>query len=594
MRIGSFHVALAILGSSVPLVPAFADCKIVELAELPITMSGMSPTVTTKINGAEAVFIADSGAFHSVITPASAARFKLKLRPAPFNFTMTGVGGTAEVSLTTVDEFTFANVPIPRVEFVVGGSEHGNGIVGLLGQNVFNRIADVEYDLANGAIRLMRPGDGCRKADLAYWATSVPYSVIDIAWATAASPHTKGTAFINGIQIRVMFDTGASTSMLSLGAARRAGVKPGGAGVVSAGSTHGVGRRSVESWIAPFSSFKIGGEEVRNTRLRIADIELRGADMLIGADFFLSHRIYVANGQEKLYFTYNGGPVFNLAASPVAQAGSEPSPEASPQSQDTPEEPTDAAGFSRRGTAYAARRDFEHAIADLTRACELEPNEAKYFYQRALARLNNRQLPLAMTDLDQALALKPDDLDALVARAKLRLASRDSSGSSFDLEAADRLAPKEAEIRLEMAEAYSHVDLFARAVAQYNLWIGTHEHDGRMAEAKNGRCWARALWGIDLDKALADCNAALRLSNNASQVLDSRGLVRLRLGDYDKSIADYDEALSLQPKNAWSLYGRGLGKLRKGMTAEGQTDIAAATALQPRIADEARKHGIVP
>ena len=30
--------------------------------------------------------------------------------------------------------------------------------------------------------------------------------------------------------------------------------------------------------------------------------------MLLGADFFLSHRIYVANSRDKLYFTYNGGP----------------------------------------------------------------------------------------------------------------------------------------------------------------------------------------------------------------------------------------------------------------------------------------------
>jgi tetratricopeptide (TPR) repeat protein len=592
MRIGSFHVALAILGSSVPLVPAFADCKIVELAELPITMSGMRPTVSTKINGADALFMIDSGAFDSVITPASAAQFKLKLRYDPHR--TEGVGGEAETSLTTVDVFTFANVPIRRVDFTVGGSEIGSGVAGVLGQNLLNRIADVEYDLANGAIRLMRPDDGCRKAELAYWATSKPYSVIDVDWVTARTPHTIGTAFINGTEIRVVFDTGASTSILGLRAAKRAGVTPDGAGVVRAGLTYGNGRRSVETWIAPFASFKIGGEEIRNTRLRIGDIWLRDADMLLGADFFLSHRIYVANRQDKLYFTYNGGPVFNLATSPVAQAGSDPSPEASPQSEDAPEEPTDAAGFSRRGAARAARRDFEHAIADLTRACELEPNEAKYFYQRAQAQMSNRQPSLAMADLDQALTLKPEDLDALVARAQLRFASQDSSGASSDLDAADRLAPKEANIRLTIADAYSHADLFARAVTQYDLWIGAHEEDGRMAEAKNGRCRARALWGDDLDKALADCNAALRLSHNYFQILESRGLVRLRLGDYDKSIADFDAALSLQPKNAWSLYGRGLGKLRKGMTAEGQTDIAAATALRPKIADEARKHGIVP
>jgi len=35
--------------------------------------------------------------------------------------------------------------------------------------------------------------------------------------------------------------------------------------------------------------------------------------MLIGADFFLSHRVYVASSQNRLYFTYNGGPVFDLS-----------------------------------------------------------------------------------------------------------------------------------------------------------------------------------------------------------------------------------------------------------------------------------------
>src|SRR5262249_5984948 len=52
-----------------------------------------------------------------------------------------------------------------------------------------------------------------------------------------------------------------------------------------------------------------------------------------------------------------------------------------------PNEPKDAAAFSRRGAASAARRDFVHAIADLTRACELDPNEPSYFYERGQAYL---------------------------------------------------------------------------------------------------------------------------------------------------------------------------------------------------------------
>jgi tetratricopeptide (TPR) repeat protein len=76
--------------------------------------------------------------------------------------------------------------------------------------------------------------------------------------------------------------------------------------------------------------------------------------------------------------------------------------------------------------------------------------------------------------------------------------------------------------------------------------------------------------------------------------LDSRALVRLRLGQYDKSIADYDASLRLNPRSAWSLYGRGVDRMRKGMTAEGRSDIDAALAIQPSIAEAARKYGIAP
>ena len=42
--------------------------------------------------------------------------------------------------------------------------------------------------------------------------------------------------------------------------------------------------------------------------------------MLLGSDFFLAHHIYVAYSQDKVYFTYNGGPVFDLNALPPARA----------------------------------------------------------------------------------------------------------------------------------------------------------------------------------------------------------------------------------------------------------------------------------
>jgi tetratricopeptide (TPR) repeat protein/predicted aspartyl protease len=581
-----------------------AGCKIAKIAELPVTMVNMHPMVTAQINGADAQFIADSGAFYSMLSPAAAAEFKLITYPAPFGLFVRGTGGSASVSVTKVKVFTLAGVPIHNVDFLVGGGDVGG--VGLLGQNVFS-IGDVEYDLAQGAIRLIRE-DGCKNANLAYWTTgtSQSYSMIEIESTSPRSPHTTGTATINGVAIRVMFDTGAYASVLSQRAAERAGVKIDSPGVVDGGFTRGVGQRPVKNWIAPFASFRLGDEEIRNTRLRIGDPGLDSADMLIGADFFLSHRIYVASRQHQLFFTYNGGAVFNLKALPAPEPPASDAPPAAdgpptsdgPRAPSAPDEPKDAAAYSRRGTAFAARRDFQHAIADLTRACELAPDEADFFYERGIARRDSGQPIPALADFDQALKIKFDHVPALAARAELRLQNGDAVAAVEDLDTAGRTAAKEADVRFRLGLDYQHADLMAQSAAQYDLWIAAHRDDARLGAALANTCWAKALLGQDLKTALRDCNSALdrlgKKNAGSAAILLSRGVVRLRLGDYDKAIADFDAALALRPNSAWSLYGRGIAKLRRAQAAEGGADMSAATAVSPAIAEDFARRGIGP
>lgn len=591
----------ALLCLSITSTCAFADgCKVGKIAEFPIAMVGLRPLMTAAINDVDVQFVVDSGAFYSMISTASAAELKLRTSPAPLGFYLTGVHGTADASIATAKTFTLAGVPLHNVEFLVGGSEAGAGSIGLLGQNVLH-TDDVEYDLGHGMVRLIT-AVGCKKTRLAYWVgNSTPYSVIDLAAEPDANSqrlsHTLSTAYINGVKIRVLFDTGAGNSMLSLKAAARAGIKPDSPGVVSAGESYGIGRSTFASYIAPVASFRIGDEETKNTRLRIGDINLDNADMLLGADFFLSHRIYVANSQDKLYFTYNGGPVFNLTTSnrPVT----EPAMDASAQQVNTAGAAIeDAADLSRRGAALASRREFDQAVTVLTRACELAPENPEYLYQRGMVYWQLKQPDPAMADFDQALTLKPNNLPTLIARAQLLIQRGDNDRAIADLDAADAIAPKEANERFQMAEAYERADRLAPANAQLTLWINSHADDARLPAALNSRCWNRALESADLPLAVKDCNAALKSADKSSpfyaKVADSRGLVFLRMGEYDKSIADYDAALKINAKNAWSLYGRGIDKLRKQKKSEGDGDIAQAMAVWPRVAEEFKRRGIVP
>jgi len=115
--------------------------------------------------------------------------------------------------------------------------------------------------------------------------------------------------------------------------------------------------------------------------------------------------------------------------------------------------------------------------------------------------------------------------------------------------------------------------------------------NGKDAFALNNRCWVRAVVG-DLQSALGDCNAALKVRPFFIDALDSRGLVFLKLGMYPNALADFDAALKLNAKFASSLYGRGLARQHTGQPALAAADLQAAAQLDPDIASEYKSWGV--
>lgn len=576
-------VALAIAS------PAAAACVYGKVAELPVTMRGLRPTITTQINGQDAKFVVDSGAFYSMVSEDAADRLGMKSAIAPAGLRIQGVGGhSAAAKVARAQTFGFAHATFNNVEFLVGGRDGSSETVGFLGQNVLGTF-DVEYDLANGFVRFFK-GTDCDKANLAYWSAGKALSRLTLKGASGAQVmKVLATAKVDGHDIDVVFDSGASTSVLSKPAAARAGVKPTSENTVSAGLTYGLFGGAIETWLAPFGSFAIGDEEIRNTQLRVANIEVPDADMLLGADFFLSHRILVSRSQRKIYFTYNGGPVFRLdREQKQVDAGDAPRLAVAA----APGDPKTAAEFSLRGAASLSRGGFAAAEADFGKAIELEPREARHYKDRARARLGGGRAVLAMADLAEALRLNPADTDALTTRGALYLASKDEASARADFEAAKRHAPADDELQIRIGQTYNAVGHYDAAIKEYDGWLAANPKADAVPQVLNERCWSRALLGKQLEAALADCDAALKRGGRNSAFMDSRGLVLLRMGRLDEAIAQYDAALKLQPKQGWSLYGRGVAKVRRGDKTGGEADIAAAKAARPGIADEAARLGV--
>jgi tetratricopeptide (TPR) repeat protein len=147
--------------------------------------------------------------------------------------------------------------------------------------------------------------------------------------------------------------------------------------------------------------------------------------MLVGADFFLSHRVFVANSQRKLYFTYNGGPVFKLDRS--GDAPPRPPSRLTPQ-RSMPD------GYRRRASASVARRDSATRKQTTEPAADLDPKTAQRM-DRATARLSLGRPVLALEDLSTAIELDPKNARALLLRGEdLSVRGRQGQArSNFDL-----------------------------------------------------------------------------------------------------------------------------------------------------------------
>jgi tetratricopeptide (TPR) repeat protein/predicted aspartyl protease len=567
---------------------AWADgCKLNSYGTLPVEMVGYQPTTVVKINGTDTRFMLDTGAFVNTMSKANADSLKLETRFAPVGFYITGVGGEANAEITKVKDFGLVGVTLHDIGFLVGGSDVGYG---LLGANLLD-FADLEIDLADGKVTLFRPED-CGNTVLAYWVKNGgSYNVVDLEPSKdSRDQRTFFSVTINGKKVRAQLDSGAGDTILSRSAAERVGIDLSAPGVKAGSHTSGIGAKLVKAWIVPVDSFSVGTETIQHSQMQVIDGTFGDddTDMLLGADFLLAHRMFIANGKGKAYFTYNGGRVFAFAAAPGDGDKSDVGNAADKESAT----PKTASDYALLGQAHLSRGEPNAAIADLNEAIRLAPDQADYYLARARTQLMLKQPDAALADLGQCLSLAPRNADALLLRAQVRFWRKDHEGAAADAAAANALVPAGSAQARSLADLYLSLGQPAVALPLFDDWIRLHGDDAMLGSALNQRCWARSLSNQMLDDALNDCREAIHRDGEKPNYLDSLGMVELRIGHYPESIKAYQQAIAGQKGSAWSHYGLGMAEIRNGQADAGNADLAAARALDPQIEALAGKYGL--
>jgi tetratricopeptide (TPR) repeat protein len=300
--------------------------------------------------------------------------------------------------------------------------------------------------------------------------------------------------------------------------------------------------------------------------------------------------------------------------------------------------------YNSRGIAYGRTKDINREIEDYTKAIEINPKDEWAFLNRGSAYLDIYKYDLAFADYAKAIEINPKSDQAHIIRGKAyrdlsyrrgddnaEEIAKNNERAHSDYSEAVRINPNNVEaLKLRGVSYFSLYRDYGHAVADYSEAIrldpdnseawslrghaylskGDTDHAiadySKAIQLKPGsyvlalRCEALAITG-QLQEALADCNAAVRLSSIEAPQRIHRGTVYLKLGQLDAAIADYDWVLarydrartpySPDHQDAMALYGRGLAKQRKGDLAGSGADIAAANK-RPGTAEEFARFGV--
>ena len=315
----------------------------------------------------------------------------------------------------------------------------------------------------------------------------------------------------------------------------------------------------------------------------------------------------------------------------------------------------DASALANRGVVERRLQQYDAALADFAAALRIEPNWTSVAVDRWAVLSQQNKVDAALGEAQAWSDARPNDAPAQLGRARLlwklkrKVEARAAVDASIAIDAtagafllrAQMIGSDDVALRLQALDRAVALDphlavaqrlrgytllvvqryddairAFGQAIADapddddaihgralaYQAWgkldlalddfgtlIGRHKDNWQYL---NTRCWLRATAGKMLQEALADCDAALKIKPDAPQALDSRGFVRLRLGQYDGAIEDYNAALRLRPLQPTSLLGRSIAERRRGEQDAAARDLARARGIDPKVEAEFAGYGL--
>ena len=222
------------------------------------------------------------------------------------------------------------------------------------------------------------------------------------------------------------------------------------------------------------------------------------------------------------------------------------------------EHPKDAFAYAWRADANirSSQPDGKKAIADITKAIELDSKNSRFYQTRAMLSAQIGDMNDAVEDLGSMIKLLPRDAHAYEVRGAMLALRGDLASALADLNQAIKLNPNYSSAYSDRSFVYGLTSDYKNAIADANTAIELAKKQKLplplMANAYGNR--ARAYMGLGkYSDALNDANVVIKCFSTSSRDYDMRAEIYDKLNKPDLAKADRAKAAELRanPKQDW-------------------------------------------
>jgi len=280
--------------------PADADdCTLKRVASVDMTIdSGGGVSVPMTIRGRNVDMLVDTGGYASMVTDSLAKELSLNFLRVSSRVRISMFGGLVIDHYVAVPDIDLGGLKADKLLMLVVPEGRLGNEQGTIAPDIL-RAYDVEFDFANAKFNLLSQ-DHC-PGKTVYWTKD---SYAKVPFTISNGGHIEVPIMVDDQSMRAAFDTGSSTSTMSLETAEKIfhfDEKSPDLKAVNADSSS-----KDKIYRYPFKSLGFEGVKVNNPDILLFpdNVSRMGSEkLIIGMDVLRQLHLYIAYGEKQLYVT---------------------------------------------------------------------------------------------------------------------------------------------------------------------------------------------------------------------------------------------------------------------------------------------------